>query len=103
MLNKKGFTLVEVIIVLTVMFLIFGRFILPNVHKNKQNQKDLEQSQEFNNRFPQDLHENNRFIITSHGETWGKRIRVDIVQDNNTGKSYIIFRGYNNITALEIK
>lgn len=103
MINKKGLTLVEIMIVVAFICFIFA-IIIPN-KENRQNQRDIKRSQEFDDRFSQEVEiKDNRFIIIHHDDHWGgRRIRVDTVQDTNTGKSYIIFRGYDGITALEIK
>lgn len=107
MLNKKGFTYVEVMIVVAIACLLCA-IAIPNVLRFKdlrQNNKRLQQNEEFDNRYGEEVEiKNNRFIVIPHNDHWGgKRIRVDTIRDTNTGKSYIIFRGYNGITALEIK
>ena len=105
MLNKKGFTFVEVMIIVAVASLLFA-IAIPNILRAKENKKARQQSEEFNEqslgRYSQEI-KNNRFIMIPHGDHSGKRIRVDTVRDTETGKSYIIFRGYDGITALEIK
>ncbi len=108
MLNRKGFiTLTELILVIATMAL-FLTISLKSIFKNREDQKakeiynNLYNTEENIKLINEDI--NNRFIIIPHDDHWGgKAIRVDTIRDTNTGKSYIIFRGYDGITALEIK
>ena len=106
MLNKKGITLIEVMVVTVgILFTI----AIANLQRHKENTKVREQSEEFYEqglgRYSQEVEiKKNRFITIPNDDHWGgKRIRVDTIRDTNTGKTYIIFRGFDGITALEIK